>query len=328
MLERRSLKLPIALGVTMIVLIVLLIVGWVLLTVFGAMREQQNAPVYWTLLPAGIVLLAVVLLGVVIYLALSIKAINLGRRQANFIDSVTHELKSPLASLKLYLQTMKRPDIPREQLETFRRTMLDDVERLDKLIDHLLEAGRINKPTISEPEAESPTEISSLLQNCIAAECIRHRMDPEFVTVDLKPCLVAANRADLHMMFRNLIDNAIKYAGSPPRVNVQVQMLTTGHAVVRVSDNGRGIPTRERRKIFRRFVRLGLELERDKQGTGLGLYIVRTIVQRVGGRIRIREPKEGTGSVFEVIIPALPADRQAENDGHVSESATASPASP
>lgn len=327
MLERRSLKLPIALGVTMIVLIVLLIVGWILLTVFGAMREQQNAPVYWTLLPAGIVLLAVVLMGVVIYLSLSIKAINLGRRQANFIDSVTHELKSPLASLKLYLQTMKRPDIPREQLETFRRTMLDDVERLDNLIDHLLEAGRIDKPELTEREVENSTELSSLLVDCVAAECTRHRIDPQCVTTDLQPCIVAANRADLHMMFRNLIDNAIKYAGSPPKVVVQVRMPTKNQAVVRISDNGRGIPTRERRKIFRRFVRLGLELERDKPGTGLGLFIVRTIVQRVGGRIRVREPQEGTGSVFEVTIPATPAN-QRSNDARVPPStATVSPLS-
>ena len=106
MFERRSLKLPIALGVSMIVMLVALIVGWVLLTVFGALRESDRAPLYWTLLSVGSSVLAAVLVGVVMYLTLSIKAINLNRRQSNFIDSVTHELKSPIASLKLYLQTL------------------------------------------------------------------------------------------------------------------------------------------------------------------------------------------------------------------------------
>ena len=106
MFERRSLKLPIALGVTMIVMVVALIVGWVLLTVSGALRESNRAALYWTLLSVGASVLAAVLVGVVMYLTLSIKAINLNRRQSNFIDSVTHELKSPIASLKLYLQTL------------------------------------------------------------------------------------------------------------------------------------------------------------------------------------------------------------------------------
>jgi len=110
---------------------------------------------------------------------------------------------------------------------------------------------------------------------------------------------------DFDILFRNLIDNAVKYAGSPPRVEVALHDAGKGRVAVRIADNGRGIPHRLRRKIFGRFQRLGLELERDKPGTGLGLYIARTLVRRYGGSIRVRDPQEGPGVVFEVQLPGI-----------------------
>jgi two-component system, OmpR family, phosphate regulon sensor histidine kinase PhoR len=123
------------------------------------------------------------------------------------------------------------------------------------------------------------------------------------VQFDLQPCAVTGRRVDLDVLFRNLIDNAVKYAGSPPRVGVQLHINDKKQAVVRIADNGRGIPHHLRRKIFGRFVRLGSELERDKPGTGLGLYIARTLAQRHRGHIRVRDPEEGSGTVFEVQLP-------------------------
>src|SRR5437868_6928732 len=142
MFERKSLKWPITLGVVMILLLVVLTVGWVLLAVFGGQ---------WTWLSIGTTFLAFVLAGVVMYLVLTVKAINLGRRQSNFIDSVTHELKSPIASLKLYLQTLNRRATTEEEKATFYRDMLDDVERLDHLINHLLDAARLERNRTGPP---------------------------------------------------------------------------------------------------------------------------------------------------------------------------------
>ena len=144
MSPRWPLSLPITLGIVMIVLIVALAVGWILLTVFGALADAESAALYWTVLSLGSVSLVLVLVGVVVYLTLSVKAINLSRRQSNFIDSVTHELKSPLSSLKLYLQTLGRRNLEPQQQAEFYRTMLEDVERLDGLIDHLLDAARLD----------------------------------------------------------------------------------------------------------------------------------------------------------------------------------------
>ena len=152
MFERRSLKWPITLGVIMIVLIVALTVGWILLAVSGG---------GWTLLTVGTTFLVLVLVGVVMYLSLSVKEINLNRRQSNFMDAVTHELKSPIASLKLCLQTLHIRQVSEEEQANFFRYMLEDVERLDDLINHLLDAAKLSKPAI-DSEMED-LELNELL---------------------------------------------------------------------------------------------------------------------------------------------------------------------
>jgi signal transduction histidine kinase len=301
MIERRSLKWPITLGVTMIVLIVALTVGWVLLAVFGAIKDQRSAPIYWTLLPVGTLFLVLILVGVVFYLALSVKAINLNQRQSNFIDSVTHELKSPIASLKLYLQTMDRHPLNAEQYEGFVRFMLDDVERLDNLVNHLLDAARLTSmPRHGEMEEVSVDEV---VRTCAKEVCLRHRQALDRIHLDLAPAVVSARHVDLAMIFRNLLDNAVKYAGEPPEVSVVSQLSPDGWLVTSISDNGRGVPRSMRNQVFQRFVRLGMELERDKPGTGLGLYIVHTLVRRLGGQVRVIDRTNATGTVFEVRLP-------------------------
>jgi signal transduction histidine kinase len=302
MFERRSLRLPITLGVVMIVVVVLLIVVVVLLAAFGIGFDSQRAGLYVTLLTVGATFLAIVLAGVVMYMTLTIKAINLSRRQSNFIDSVTHELKSPIASLKLYLQTLGRRHVSPAEQESFCQYMLEDVERLDSLINHLLDAARLEKDR-TPAEAED-VDLAAVLKNTTEIVCQRYQTPAEVVQLDLTPCIVHAAPVDLELIFRNLIDNAIKYASDDdPRVEVSLRPRRDGQVIARISDNGRGIPPQYRSKLFARFMRLGLELERDKPGTGLGLYIVRTLVNRLGGKVRIRDRDRGSGTTFEVQLP-------------------------
>ena len=148
---RRSLGWPISLGVVLIVSIIALVVGWVLVSIAAALGSK-NAAFYWAVLAVGVALLVLVLIGVIIYLALAIKAIALSQRQSNFIDSVTHELKSPIASIKLYLQTVSRHSIDEAQKRDFYQIMLEDIERLDALIDHLLDTALVDRG--QEPEDE------------------------------------------------------------------------------------------------------------------------------------------------------------------------------
>ena len=298
---RRSLSLSITLAIVMIVLLVVLTVGWVLLSVFGALQEERLAALYWVLLSIGTTFILLLLLGVVLYLILSIKAINLSQRQSNFIDSVTHELKSPIASMKLCLQTLSRHQVPQQEQVDFYRFMLEDLERLDRLINQMLDAGRLETATAHGEEED--VDLAALLRQCAERVCVSYRVPTATVRLDLTPCVVRARLLDLDIIFRNLIDNAVKYAGADPLVEVLLRPGPDGQALARISDNGRGIPAKLRRKIFGRFVRLGAELERERPGTGLGLYIVRTLVRRLGGRIYVRDRSGAPGTVFEVQLP-------------------------
>jgi len=301
MFERRSLRWPITLGVIMFIVLAALLVGWVLLTVPNILNRPG---LYIALLSTGAALLTLAIVGTALYLTLTIKAINLSRRQSNFIDSVTHELKSPIASLKLYLQTLNRRHVSPQEQEVFFKDMLEDVERLDQLISHLLDAARLEKDRPSPPPED--LRLDELLRRCGAEVCLRQQRPGEIVHFDVAPAIVRAARVDLELVFRNLLDNAVKYAAEEqPRVEVTLRVQAPDRAVVTISDNGRGIPHSLRHRLFGRFVRLGLELERDKPGTGLGLYLVRTMVGRLGGNIRIRD--RGPGATFEVELPGRAA---------------------
>lgn len=309
---RRSLRLPITLGTVMFVLLALLTVGWVLLNIFGAQWDPENRAIYWTLLSVGSTLLVVLIVGTAFYLTISVKAINLNRRQSNFIDSVTHELKSPIASLKLYLQTLSRHPVPPSEQEEFYKTMLDDVERLDQLTTHILDAARLERGEIEIERDE--VELPKVLRECVESVRGRFRIPQDAISLEAEPCSTVGQRTDIMMVFRNLIDNAVKYAGTPPKVAVTCRFqpdlrqrpepVRKGKVFVQIIDNGKGIPAAFRNKVWGRFVRLGSELEREKPGTGLGLYIVRTLVYRLRGRVRIRDTEQGTGTVFEVQLPA------------------------
>ena len=314
---RRPKSLVITLAVVMISLLGVLTVGWVLLNVSGALTNSHLAGLYWVLLSIGTTFIVLLILGVVLYLTLSIKAINLTRRQSNFVDSVTHELKSPIASLKLYLQTLNRRQLSEEEKADFHRGMLEEVERLDGLINHVLAAGQVEaEHVIAETE---DVALGPLLHECAEMACLRYRVPRDTVSLDVEPCLVRGRRIDLDMIFRNLIDNAIKYAATHPRAEVKTRW-ERGWTVTRVSDNGRGIPPHLRRKLFRRFVRLGSELEREKPGTGLGLYIVRNLVNRLHGTVRVLDGPPGAGAQFEVRLRGELIPQAAESPAPVAES--------
>lgn len=299
---RRSLRWPILLGIILIGCILTLGVGWVLVSIAAALGSR-NAAFYWAVLAVGVTLLVLVLAGVIVYLLLTVKAIALSQRQSNFIDSVTHELKSPLASLKLYLQTLTRRNVPVDQQATFHRLMLDDVERLDRLIDHLLDAAKTLHRKTTGPVEEVPLE--PLLHQIASLVANRYGVDEDRIRVQTSGDGISARgrATDLDIVFRNLVDNAVKYALPDPRVEVQIESLASGRVGVRIADNGPGIPQRLRGRVFGRFVRLGSELERAKPGTGLGLSLVRSLVRQNRGTVLVHGRPEG-GTVFEVRLPA------------------------
>ncbi|MDD3469006.1 MAG: HAMP domain-containing sensor histidine kinase [Thermoguttaceae bacterium] len=306
-----SRRYAILIAVLMFVVLVALTVGWVLVSVVGAVQNDENAPIYWTLLSVGSVLFVALVVGTALHLTLSVKAINLSRRQSNFIDAVTHELKSPIASLKLTLQTLARRKLPEAQQQIFFRQMLDVVERLDGLVNHILDAGR--SETSRQTAENQAANLTHVLQNGITTVCIQYHLSEnlfrwEFPEYSVKaangecfPAYWAHIEAnDALTLFRNLLDNAVKYAGTPPQVVIQ---LTSDekYQIVRIADNGPGVPQGLRKPIFKRFIRGGNELEREKPGTGLGLSIVRALVHQWSGRVHVVESRmDCPGACFEV----------------------------
>lgn len=296
MFERRSLKWPILLAVVMIVVLVALTVGWILLVV--ATSSYQ-----WILLTIGSILFVCVVVGVVLYLVLSIQTITLNRRQSNFIDSVTHELKSPIASLKLYLQTLGRRNIDEPQRQEFYKSMLADVERLDQLINHLLEAARLEHRRQNSEELQT-IRVDEVLSELATEVSQKHVLPMGSISLHLVPMQIEARPGELNILFRNLLDNAAKYAGEPPQIEVHLEPLPrSGWLRVSILDNGSGIPRNMRRRIFGRFVRLGNELERTKPGTGLGLFLVRSMIRQMRGRITVVDRAKHSGTRFDVQLP-------------------------
>ena len=291
--KRRTLHWPITLSAALMGLNVTLMVCWIVLF------AQLN---FFGALAIGTVAFAVILVGLSFYLFLTIKEIQLNRRQANFVDSVTHELKTPIASLRLYLETLQLRQLETDRRDEFYTVMEQQLHRLDTLINHLLEVGRLD--AIGHDEEPEDIPLPQLLQRCTRSACTRHQCSHEDVFhFDVVPAMVNARPIVLEMIFGNLIDNAIKYGGSKPEVQVEIAALPRGRIVTRIIDNGEGIDPGLRKKIFRVFFRAGDELQRRQKGTGLGLYIARTLVHSLKGRIRVQQRSDHPGSVLEVELP-------------------------
>lgn len=301
--ERKSLKWPILVATLMIISVVGLTVGWVLLNVFSALDPQKNsrAGIYWILLSVGAILFAFLLAGVILYLIWIIQNINLNRRQSNFIDAVTHELKTPIASLKLYLQTLNRRSVEGPQRQQFYQTMMEDVERLDRLINQLLDVARLQRVD-QEPVPKQWVSIRQVIEENISILAKQHGIETSHFQLKVNDCELYVQRVDLDVLLRNLIDNAIKYAGEELQVEIRVERERDS-ALIYVTDNGVGIPRHLRRKIFSRFYRAGDELERKKPGVGLGLFLVRSIVERLRGSISVMDRGKESGTTFVLRIP-------------------------
>ena len=256
----------------------------------------------WGALIVGVVVFALILVGLSFYLFLMIKEVRLNQRQANFVDSVTHELKSPIASLKLYLETLEMRAVSEEQRAKFYRVMDQELERLDHLITQLLEVGRID--AIGEQSDPEDILVESMLRRCGAAACAHHKRDEvETISYDMQPAVLYARPLLTETIFRNLMDNAIKYAGDPAKVEVNVRVSDRGRVITRIADNGDGVPPELRKRIFGMFFRAGSELTRRQKGTGLGLYIVSNLVRQMKGRVSVHDRPGLSGSVFEVDLP-------------------------
>ncbi|MFN8855691.1 MAG: sensor histidine kinase [Planctomycetaceae bacterium] len=296
MFQRSSLAWPIVLVAILVPLIVALMVIWIV---------NQTQARHWVLLVIGVIFITLILAGVVAYFYWTVREMRLNRRQANFLDAVTHELKSPIASLKLCLQTLDLRSVTADQSRELHRYMLEDIQRLDGLIDHMLMVARLGDET--RPVATEVVSLPAVLQGCAEEIRRRYQLDPDQVQLDCQECTVRCQPKELEMVFMNLLDNAVKYGGEEPQVRVDCRPSRRGRVIARISDNGSGVGLDLRHKIFQRFYRGGSELERTTKGTGLGLHIVKSLVGRMRGRVSVHGRGPLPGATFEVDLPLASA---------------------
>ncbi|MEY3050271.1 MAG: hypothetical protein RLY31_56 [Bacteroidota bacterium] len=219
-------------------------------------------------------------------------------QQRNFLLSITHELRSPIAAVRLVLQTLEKRSLSREQTVRLLQGAQQENERLHGLVDNLLLSARLE--TSYQPHYEE-VDLVALLEGLLGKLSVRYPALPlQFDRPEACPPLWA-DRSGLVSIVTNLLENAIKYAGDTAPLRVA---LRPGDSVLtlEVADQGPGISAAERAKVFRKFYRLGMEDTRHTKGTGLGLYIVDQIVRAHGGRIRVSENRP-RGTVFEVEFP-------------------------
>ncbi|MEO0323219.1 MAG: HAMP domain-containing sensor histidine kinase [Myxococcota bacterium] len=297
----KSLSTPIALGAVSVPLSVALMVGWIVLLARN-LSSQQSVALNVSLLVLGAVSFAVICTVLVLlsfYLGREILEV---RRQDGFIDSVTHELKSPLASIQLLLETMARPELPEAKREELRLMMLEDVERLSSFIDDVLQTSVL--ATGKDPTyATTELRLRPLVEELSRALLRRHKRRREDIRLEVPEGLrVVTDRAALGIVIKNLVDNALKYGGEAP-VRVAAETDAKGRLVLRVEDEGIGLTKEQTKRVFQRFYRVERESVRSRKGTGLGLFVVGAIVRSLGGRVRAESAGVGLGSTFVVELP-------------------------
>ncbi len=301
---RRSVGIPLALGIGLAILVVTLAVGWQILVLDDPESLTQGLSTRdWMMLVLGTVFFALVLAGLVALSAWLVREMRLNQRQRAFLDAVTHEMRTPLASLRLYLETLDRHDPDPQRRKEFLARMHLDVERLAHTVEQVLLAARSEEHRRRPPHEHVP--LLDLLEECIGEMRARHDLPASAVQLHASaPASVRGNRAELAVVFRNLLENAVKYSDDPVAIHVRVAERGEERVEVVISDSGIGIPPRELRKIFQRFYRAGRDVQRTAAGLGLGLFIVRNLVRRQGGRVVARSKGSGAGSRFVVTLRA------------------------
>ncbi len=226
--------------------------------------------------------------------------VELERQHRNFLSAVTHELKSPLASMRLTLETVTSGRASGESAGRFLRAALEEVERLDGLVQKVLEATRYSRGRSVLAPREAP--LSQLVEEAVAAFARRAGAAGAQLEVMVEPDIFAeVDEEAMSIAISNLLENAIKYGGRPPRVGVRLG-LDGGHAVLEVADNGAGVPEQDRKLIFGRFFRGGDEMTRSTKGTGLGLYLVQQIAGAHRGTVKVASTGP-EGTVFRLTVP-------------------------
>ena len=289
-----------------VALCVLLVAAAVSLNVTWIMSERRVA-----LLVFGVVTFGFIIAGLIIYTVFLVMEIKRNEEHDSFINAVTHELKTPIASVRMYLQTLQSREVSEEKRREFYEIMLADTARLHHTVDQVLKAGAARERTRGD---RAVVDVGALTRECVELATVRHHLQPGTIALhsrDPHQLNVRGDADQLRTVLANLLDNAVKYSGADVRVTVDVAAPAPHTVWVRVQDRGIGIPKRQLKRIFNRFYRVPSLRLKAVKGTGLGLYIVRSIVRAHGGKVFAQSEGEGRGATFTLELPRFAGEPDA-----------------
>ena len=293
--RRRSVIFFTVLGICLVALAVTLNVSWVLLNWRRGVLAVLGV-IFFLLLIAGLVLNTIFL----------VREIRRNEQHDSFINAVTHELKTPVASIRLYLQTLQTRELDDSRRREFYRIMLEDSDRLLYTIDQVLRAGSTGSSKLRRL-SRARVDVADLSRECVELARTRFRLDDDALTYEARiregTAIVMGDPDELKAAVWNLIDNAVKYSPATVHVRVTVDQHETDRLAVRVTDQGVGISPPELKRIFRRFYRIPGSVALRAKGSGLGLFIVRSVAKKHGGRAFAESEGTGRGSTFTLLLP-------------------------
>jgi two-component system, OmpR family, sensor histidine kinase SenX3 len=254
----------------------------------------------------GIIFFGMIIAGLVLYTIFLVREIRRNEQQDSFLNAVTHELKTPITSIRLYLQTLEKRKLSDDQRRDFYRLMMDDTERLMGTVEQVLQAGEIRQRRARRHWKD--VDFTAIIEESLDLARLRHHLSKDalrFGDAPPGPITLMGNPEELRTAVANLIENAVKYSGQQPSIIVDVTTPNIDTVMLRVRDNGVGIPRNELKRIFKRFYRVQSHTIGQVKGTGLGLFIVRSIARRHGGDAFAESDGEGHGSTFTLRLPRI-----------------------
>lgn len=295
--RRGTIAFFLCLGIGLVALAVALNVGWIILN-----RREV------VLLFFGIVFFALIIAGMVLNTIFLVREVRRNEQHDSFINAVTHELKTPIASIRLHLETLQRRELPEERRQEFYKVMLSDADRLTETVEQVLRAGRAGDKKAGRDKAD--VDFSQLVRDCMEATRVRHHLTPEVLRYEHavsngNGVHVRGNPEDLRIAVSNVLENAVKYSGDHIDVHVRLETPDDRRIVLRIRDHGVGVAPQELKRIFRRFHRVGSRTLAHVKGSGLGLFIVKSIAKKHGGAVFAESPGEGQGTTIVLELPRM-----------------------
>jgi signal transduction histidine kinase len=294
----RAIFFFIALGVCLVGLAVTLQLGWIIL------NWRRLAP-----LVIGIPFFGLLIVGLILNTVFLVREVRRNEQQDSFLNAVTHELKTPITSIRLYLDTMRRREVSREQQQEFLAVMSEDADRLMATVEQVLKAGELGQRVRSQVRVR--VDMDQLVEQAATTAMLRYHLDRDAIRLERRELhagssfAVAGNPEELRTAVLNVIDNAVKYSPDGARLTIVLSVESDAWVMVSIADQGLGIPQPQLKRIFRRFYRVPNRSILRVKGTGLGLFLVRSIARQHGGDAFAESAGEGRGSTIHLQLPRI-----------------------